>query len=727
MALPDGDGGMRNRKNYLLSAVALSALVLASADAQAGGFALREQSAVGAGDAFAGEGTTGMGLSAMFWNPAAVTQERGVGFEIGTTFIMPTSKKTVNSAFTSPSLNTLEFGPNQQYSIGEPGIVPTFYMATRLDQNWFVGLAIDAPYGLAINQGPRGQASEQLGNSASIASIEANPIIGYKFNDMVSVAAGPRVTYVKANFNRSLFGLPPFGNFDTPVQTDLSDVGLGFTAGITVKPWSGTELSLGYRSQEHLKLAGTAFFVPNAVLLAAPPTAPFNGITTQLTSGETLPDQVNFGVSQQVTDTFKLLGTIEWTHWSLLNAGVPLTFTSGPAPGTTADTLNLFFRDGWFFSLGGEYKWDAQTTVRAGIGYEISPVTDQFRDINIPDSNRWMVSTGLTRYLGKGITLDFGYSYIWFQDAPINVGPGNPDQTKLITLIPGVFNSYGADVRTHVQIASVSLRKELLPDVVTAKGANLVKAPIMPAVYDWNGFYVGANGGYSFGRAETDLTFPGAPVVSGHSNINGMLAGGQAGYNWQFNPKWVFGVEGDLQWARQSGELDIIDGPFCVTPVVTFGLAPTTCTSTTASLEQRLAWFGTGRLRLGVLPAPEWMLYATGGVAFGEIQNSVSIVNQTTSGIVFPGVPPSTVTASATAAGSANNDRIGWTIGAGTEFVLHGAWTGKFEYLYVDYGTFSNTYTVAGAPVLTTSTHMIDNVLRLGLNYHFGGPVVAKY
>jgi outer membrane immunogenic protein len=80
-----------------------------------------------------------------------------------------------------------------------------------------------------------------------------------------------------------------------------------------------------------------------------------------------------------------------------------------------------------------------------------------------------------------------------------------------------------------------------------------------------------------------------------------------------------------------------------------------------------------------------------------------------------------------TAAGSANNDRLGWTIGAGTEFVLHGAWTGKFEYLYVDYGTFSNTYTLAGAPVLTTSTHMIDNVLRFGLNYRFGGPVVARY
>ena len=459
---------MSHRINYLLSAVALSALVLASAEAQAGGFALREQSAVGAGDAFAGEGTTSMGLSAMFWNPAAVTQEPGIGWEANFSVLMSKSTRTTNSALTSPALLTLDFGPFQQHDIGQPGFIPTFYTATKLNENWYIGLALDAPYGLSIDQGGRGQASSQLGNRASINSIEANPIVGYKFNEMVSVAAGLRVTYVQAHFNRSLFQLPPFMNFDTPVQADLADVGLGFTAGITVKPLPGTELSLGYRSQERLKLAGTNFIVANPAILASPATAPFSGTVNQLTSRETLPDQVNFGVSQRVTDTFKLLGTVEWTHWSVLQA-VPITFTSGPAPGTTADTLNLFFRDGWFFSAGGEYKWDPQTTLRAGVGYEISPVTDQFRTINIPDSDRFMLSSGLTRILGKGITLDFGYSYIWFKDAPLNIGPGSPDQTKLITLIPGVFNTYVGNVQTHVQVVSLAIRKEFLPDVLVTK------------------------------------------------------------------------------------------------------------------------------------------------------------------------------------------------------------------------------------------------------------------
>jgi outer membrane immunogenic protein len=260
-----------------------------------------------------------------------------------------------------------------------------------------------------------------------------------------------------------------------------------------------------------------------------------------------------------------------------------------------------------------------------------------------------------------------------------------------------------------------------------AMAADLpVKAPPIVPVYDWTGFYIGINGGYSFGRSETDFDFPGFPVVSGKFNINGAVLGGQAGHNWQVNPKWVVGVEGDLQWARQTGTLEIADGPFCVTPITT-NFPVSTCNTAQATLEQRLTWFGTLRGRVGVLAAPYLLLYATGGVAFGEFENNVTVANitQATTFIGAAPVPgPAIVT---TAAGSTNNNRIGWTVGGGAEFILHGPWTAKMEFLFVDYGNFSNTYTLAGVPVLTTNTHMIDNILRFGLNYRFGGPVVAKY
>jgi outer membrane immunogenic protein len=73
---------------------------------------------------------------------------------------------------------------------------------------------------------------------------------------------------------------------------------------------------------------------------------------------------------------------------------------------------------------------------------------------------------------------------------------------------------------------------------------------------------------------------------------------------------------------------------------------------------------------------------------------------------------------------------VGWTVGAGVEASLGGNWTGKIEYLYMDFGK----YTTAGVLLLNAppirvdlASKVTDNILRVGLNYAFGGPVVAKY
>jgi outer membrane immunogenic protein len=121
-------------------------------------------------------------------------------------------------------------------------------------------------------------------------------------------------------------------------------------------------------------------------------------------------------------------------------------------------------------------------------------------------------------------------------------------------------------------------------------------------------------------------------------------------------------------------------------------------------------------LRLGVLPSDHWLVYVTGGVALGEVDTNASFVRT-----------PSFGTA-ATAAASASTTRVGWTIGAGAESVISGPWTAKVEYLYVDLGTVGNTFTGVGAnTTLTSNSHVTDNIGRVGINYRFGGPVVAKY
>jgi outer membrane immunogenic protein len=247
--------------------------------------------------------------------------------------------------------------------------------------------------------------------------------------------------------------------------------------------------------------------------------------------------------------------------------------------------------------------------------------------------------------------------------------------------------------------------------VASAADMALKAAPPPPPIYDWTGFYLGLNGGYSWGKSSTDFTSTG-PGFSTSQTMNGGLGGGQIGYNWGFKHNWLFGLEADIQGTGQRGSDPL--APVVVTNVLNF--VPNTITTTTGNLTQKLPWFGTARARIGVLASPTWLLYATGGLAFGEVNTSAN-VSATTS--TLGGIPITTAAASA----SSNNIRAGWTVGAGVEGVISGPWTAKLEYLYMDLGSFSNTFTGVGAyTTLGISSHVTDNILRVGLNYRFGGP-----
>jgi outer membrane immunogenic protein len=240
--------------------------------------------------------------------------------------------------------------------------------------------------------------------------------------------------------------------------------------------------------------------------------------------------------------------------------------------------------------------------------------------------------------------------------------------------------------------------------------------PPAPAWYDWTGFYAGVNGGYSWGRSSTYVTgttaIPSTFAFPLSQKMDGPLGGGQIGYNWQFNHNWLFGLEADIQATGQRGTA--ATPTFTFTPVTT-APAPTTITST-GSLAQKMPWFGTLRARFGVEPTDHWLLYVTGGLAFGEVDSTATA---TTSSAIAGGA--ATV---ATATGTANNTRAGWTIGGGAEWVLSGPWTAKVEYLYMDLGTITNTFAFTGLAIggfatATSSSHVTDNIVRVGLNYHF--------
>lgn len=248
-----------------------------------------------------------------------------------------------------------------------------------------------------------------------------------------------------------------------------------------------------------------------------------------------------------------------------------------------------------------------------------------------------------------------------------------------------------------------------------------VKAPVAVA-YDWAGFYVGGSVGGGWQRSATsygsDPSYGlgpglyifalanGVQASSLTQNGSGVLGGVTLGYNWQRSAV-VVGVEGDWSW---SG----IKGVNSVAPPAAF-FFPTLTTTT----ETRTDWLATLRSRLGVLVAPQTLLYGTGGLAIGDIKTSTTVV---------PSAVGVTCAGNALCiAGSGSFIRAGWTAGAGVEQGIGNNWTVKAEYLHYDLGTVSHNVVgvspafpaLIGAVGLKADTRVSGEIARVGVNYRF--------
>jgi len=238
-------------------------------------------------------------------------------------------------------------------------------------------------------------------------------------------------------------------------------------------------------------------------------------------------------------------------------------------------------------------------------------------------------------------------------------------------------------------------------------------APVLPPPYSWTGFYVGGNIGYSWGNTDSTVLIPNLALAGFGSftdslKPDGVIGGVQIGYNWQVDPRWVLGVEADFQGSGQkdstsfsrSFTLPIIIGDFPVTGTGTF------------SHEAKLEWFGTVRGRVGYILWNNGMVYATGGLAYGRIESSVSAALTLTVG-------GASATSSATFSDS--DTKLGWTVGAGVEGQMFASrnWTWKVEYLYMDLGTVDRSFIHPTFGPVSTSTSLTDNIVRFGINYRF--------
>jgi outer membrane immunogenic protein len=275
--------------------------------------------------------------------------------------------------------------------------------------------------------------------------------------------------------------------------------------------------------------------------------------------------------------------------------------------------------------------------------------------------------------------------------------------------------------------------------------APVYKAPPPVPVCMWCGFYVGLNAGGTWGDdnsvavnsalandfllgagasyGSTSAAGASGSVPSG--NRSGFIGGGQIGYNWQISSAWLVGFEDDIQGISGNGNGTLGNS----TPVGAGGFFgnPDVVTTSIASTN-KLDYLGTVRGRLGYLFTPAFLVYGTGGLAYGGVKASTTIT-QSNNDCSF--TPVACIQSATSAGGAVSQTRAGWTAGAGLEWLFTRQWSAKVEYLHYDLGsvtfadgllvTGSGTFPGAGGPAIVSSaasTQFRGDLVRAGVNFH---------
>jgi outer membrane immunogenic protein len=231
------------------------------------------------------------------------------------------------------------------------------------------------------------------------------------------------------------------------------------------------------------------------------------------------------------------------------------------------------------------------------------------------------------------------------------------------------------------------------------------KAPIMmPALYDWSGFYLGINGGWGSSHNCWDNTAIATIVVSpaereGCHDATGGLVGGQIGYRWQ-SSAWVFGIEAQGDWADLSGQ-----SRSALVPV------------TNINNRTRVDGIGLFTGQVGY----SWntvLWYVKGGAAVTHNHYD----DLTTVALLLPPVGPGTVV------GAASDTRWGGTVGTGLEVSFAPNWSVAVEYDHLFMRDRNVLIPLAGlVPSITDNIHQDVDMVTARISYRWGGPVIAKY
>lgn len=434
--------------------VGLFLLLAGSTSVFASGFALIEQSVSGLGNAFSGGAASAEDATTVFFNPAGMTRLEGQQFVAGAHVIVPSTKFSYSTA-TNSSGNPL--GTNNGGDGGVVGLAPNLYYTNKLNNKIYVGLGINAPFGLSTKY-DKDWVGRYHAVESDVLTININPSLAYKATDKLSVGAGFNVQYIDATLSsmvdgRGLLAPAPAAAFSTPttdifVENKADDWSLGYNVGLLYEFNDATRLGFAYRSEIKHKLEGTTKSqLPPA--FAASPLAQALFPTNQGVNGKIiLPASASLSLFHQLNDKVAIMADISWTEWSSFKK-LMLNFEGDGIGGKPNTTTTENWDDTWRYSVGATYQATEALALRTGIAFDETPISDEYRTPRIPGEDRLWIALGAGYKLSENLLLDAAYAHLFVSDSKMQKLVSTPEDTTRGTVIGEFENA--------VDIASIQI------------------------------------------------------------------------------------------------------------------------------------------------------------------------------------------------------------------------------------------------------------------------------
>ncbi|MDM1708233.1 OmpP1/FadL family transporter [Thiopseudomonas alkaliphila] len=381
---------------FLRTTLAIS-LAAASTYTLANGLAINEQSASGAGTAYAGRASSALDASTIYGNPAGLSKLKGTQVSGGMAVIH------ANVDISSPNKNGTNKGDMVPFAA-----VPFGYFATEIDENWAFGLGVYVPFGV-ISDYEKGFAGRSHGLYSEVRVITVQPTVSYKFNDRIAVGFGPTINRIDGELTRaidqSVLGAP---EGKSKVKGD--DMGYGYNLGVMIDLSDRTTWGLTYHSKVKYTLDGDITVSGLDPRIVA-------GSNYRLKNGKfkgsldfTTPESIDTSVTHRLNDQWTVHAGATWTRWSRLATIEPLA--KGNAIDTSSSKEELKWADTWSFSAGAEYQLNPEVALRAGLAWDESPTDNDYRNVRIPVSDRMIFGMGVGWKATDNLTVDAAYAYI---------------------------------------------------------------------------------------------------------------------------------------------------------------------------------------------------------------------------------------------------------------------------------------------------------------------------